>query len=84
MIKNLFLKSINFYQRFLSPILSTYLNLHCRYIPSCSEYAKIALQEWGIWRGSLLALKRLLKCNPLFPGGYDYPPSKKHTAKEAS
>lgn len=46
----------------------------CRYHPSCSHYARIAVARHGALRGSLLASWRLLRCNPLSPGGFDYVP----------
>lgn len=57
------------YQRWLSPILPP----ACRYWPSCSEYARLAIARHGLVRGSLLALGRLVRCQPLFPGGVDAP-----------
>ena len=60
------------YQRFISPMLGA----HCRYLPSCSEYAVIAIMEWGALRGSLLAAWRILRCNPFVKGGLDLPPSR--------
>ncbi len=43
----------------------------CRFHPSCSAYALLSIQRFGIARGTCLALKRLIKCHPLHPGGYD-------------
>lgn len=49
----------------------------CRFQPTCSEYAAIALAEHGPWRGSLMAAGRLLRCHPLHKGGFDpVPPNK--------
>ncbi|MFN3921720.1 MAG: membrane protein insertion efficiency factor YidD [Caldimicrobium sp.] len=76
MLKKVILKGIKLYQKFFSPIFSTFFNLHCRYYPSCSEYARLAILEWGIFKGSYLALKRFFRCNPFLPGGVDFPPSK--------
>jgi putative membrane protein insertion efficiency factor len=58
------------YQRFVSPVLWP----HCRFAPSCSEYARLALLEHGLVRGAWLALARLAKCHPFHPGGVDPPP----------
>lgn len=55
------------YQRFISPIKPA----TCRFYPSCSEYAVQALERYGIIRGSLLAISRIMKCHPFHPGGYD-------------
>ena len=56
-----------FYRRYVSPVLG----IHCRFYPSCSRYAVEAIDLHGPWRGSLLALKRVLRCHPLHPGGVD-------------
>ncbi|MEZ0343450.1 MAG: membrane protein insertion efficiency factor YidD [Caldimicrobium sp.] len=75
-MKTLFLKGLSFYQRFVSPILSLHFGINCRYYPSCSEYAKRVILNQGVLKGGFLALRRFLKCNPLFPGGVDLPPEK--------
>jgi putative membrane protein insertion efficiency factor len=51
----------------LSPILGG----HCRYVPSCSQYAQEALQRHGAWHGGRLAAARILRCHPFSPGGFD-------------
>ena len=66
MIKNLFLKLINIYQFF-----SKYTPARCRFYPTCSEYTKQAIIKYGILNGVFLGIKRILKCHPLHPGGYD-------------
>lgn len=48
----------------------------CKYYPSCSHYADLALEVHGFWKGSLLTGWRLMRCNPLSNGGVDYPPLK--------
>jgi putative membrane protein insertion efficiency factor len=58
---------IRFYQAAVSP----HFPPSCRYVPSCSEYAREALEKYGLCRGLYLSLKRLLRCHPLHPGGYD-------------
>ena len=64
---------IRFYQKFISP----HLPPMCRYYPTCSQYALDAIRIHGAAKGSLLAVGRLLRCNILFPGGYDpFPPKK--------
>ena len=55
------------YQRFLSPLLAP----RCRFAPSCSQYAVEALREHGAARGLWLAMRRLSRCHPFNPGGYD-------------
>jgi len=59
---------IRVYQRAISPALGN----RCRYYPSCSEYALQAIRSYGILRGLVLAAWRLLRCNPLSHGGFDY------------
>lgn len=58
---------IRCYQRFISPLLPK----SCRFYPTCSEYSVLALQKYGLYRGGFLALKRIVKCHPFHPGGYD-------------
>ena len=64
----IFIELIKFYTKFLSPLKRTN---HCRYIPTCSQYAIEALQKYGPIKGSYLAIRRILRCNPLHEGGYD-------------
>ena len=59
--------SIEFYQNWISPLKSP----TCRFIPTCSNYAITAIEKYGALKGSILAIKRLLKCHPLHKGGYD-------------
>lgn len=66
-MKNFLLKLIKFYRKKISP----YRKSCCRYIPTCSEYAMQAISKYGALKGGFLALIRILKCNPLFKGGYD-------------
>lgn len=68
MLKRGLIALIRFYQRFLSPLKST---PSCRFLPTCSSYAIEAVQRRGVLVGSAKALWRLLRCNPLVPGGYD-------------
>lgn len=63
---------ILFYRSVLSPLLGP----SCRYLPSCSRYAEEAVRSHGPWRGSFLALRRLLRCHPLGSFGYDPVPSR--------
>jgi uncharacterized protein len=67
------------YQRFLSPFLPR----ACRFYPSCSEYVREAMLQHGVRRGFWLAVRRVLRCHPFHPGGYDpVPPRALRTWKE--
>ena len=62
-----FITLIRLYRIFISPLLGS----NCRHTPTCSEYGIIALKKYGVFKGTFLTVKRILKCNPLFKGGYD-------------
>jgi hypothetical protein len=66
-MKTIALLLIRGYQLTLSPLLGR----HCRYLPTCSQYASEAVQRYGARRGSWLAQRRLLRCHPLHAGGLD-------------
>jgi uncharacterized protein len=66
------------YQLLLRPLLPA----ACRFQPSCSEYAHDALSSHGVIRGGCLILRRLARCHPFHPGGYDPPPSALTRPKE--
>jgi putative membrane protein insertion efficiency factor len=65
------------YQRLVSPLLPG----ACRFAPTCSEYARVALLEHGLVKGAWLALRRLANCHPFNPGGYDPPPERERSTK---
>ena len=69
-MKKVFIKLLNGYQRFISPMLKQ-MGVNCKYYPSCSEYMKQAIEKYGVLRGIYLGVKRLLRCNPFSKGGYD-------------
>ena len=71
------MKELAIYQRKISPLFPP----RCRYYPTCSQYAVTAIERFGIIRGGLLAVWRLLRCNPLFPGGLDPVPEKRNKKK---
>ena len=73
MIKKLMIWLIKFYQKFISPMLPNV----CRYKPSCSEYFIEALNIHGIWKGSWLGIRRILRCHPWGGSGYDPVPQPK-------
>ena len=62
-----FIGLIKLYRIFISPLLGS----NCRHTPTCSEYGIIALKKYGVFKGTFLTAKRILKCNALFNGGYD-------------
>ena len=64
------LAALTLYQRVVSPLLPR----ACRFAPTCSEYARLAVLERGAARGGWLALRRVVRCHPFHPGGYDPPP----------
>lgn len=67
MIRRFFIFLIRLYQKFISPLLGA----QCRYTPTCSQYAVEALQKHGALKGSWLAFKRILSCNPFGGHGHD-------------
>lgn len=67
------LLTIKFYQYAISPLMAS----HCRFYPSCSCYTYEAIEEYGFLHGSYLSARRLLRCHPWNPGGYDPVPLKK-------
>ncbi len=66
-MKKILIVLIEFYQKVISP----YLPRNCRFYPTCSQYAKEAIDKYGPLKGSCLAIKRLSRCHPFNPGGYD-------------
>ena len=72
-VQKLFLLLIRFYQVAISP----HLGKNCRFMPTCSQYAYIAITRFGVIKGTYLAVRRLLKCHPFHEGGYDPVPEKK-------
>lgn len=67
--KRMVVGAIRFYQRGISPLLGP----SCRYTPTCSQYAVEAVERYGTWRGVGKAVRRILRCHPWSPGGYDPP-----------
>ena len=72
-MKKPFLKIITFYQKKVSP----FLRPSCRFHPTCSEYAKISIERFGLAQGLWFLFKRVIRCNPLGGSGYDPVPDKK-------
>ena len=69
---------IRAYQYAVSPLLGP----HCRFFPSCSEYAAEAVGRYGPWRGGWMAIKRVGKCHPGHPGGLDPVPERTDRSRE--
>lgn len=72
-MKKIFIFFIRFYQIFISSLSPG----KCRFVPSCSNYAIQAIDRFGVIKGTVLAVKRILRCHPMNPGGYDPVPEKK-------
>jgi hypothetical protein len=68
MVKKGMIILIRIYQKYLSPLK---IRTHCIYTPTCSQYAIEALEKYGVFVGTFLACKRILRCNPFAKGGYD-------------
>lgn len=66
-MKKILIASINFYRCYLSPLFPP----SCRFQPTCSQYAIEAITVHGSLKGSFLAIKRIFRCHPFHPGGYD-------------
>ena len=58
---------INLYRKYISPLKKPC----CRFYPTCSQYAIQAIEKYGSLKGGFMSIKRILKCNPFHPGGYD-------------
>lgn len=76
-MKRMILAAIRYYQRTISPGQGA----SCRYLPTCSHYAIEAIETHGALKGSLLAIWRILRCNPFSRGGYDPVPQHHHKEK---
>jgi len=66
-VQSFLIKSVHVYRRLLSPVIGQ----QCRFTPTCSRYAEQAIELYGPGRGSWMAAKRILRCNPLCDGGHD-------------
>jgi putative membrane protein insertion efficiency factor len=77
-VARVLLLPVNFYRQWISPVLPP----SCRFEPSCSAYAVEALTTHGALRGSWLTVRRLLRCGPWHPGGYDPVPPRHQDLEE--
>jgi putative membrane protein insertion efficiency factor len=68
-IKLAVISFIRLYQKFISPLFPS----SCRYYPTCSSYAVMAIEKYGVLKGGIKAIYRILRCNPFSKGGIDYP-----------
>lgn len=66
-MKWLALRSLRFYKRFLSPMLPS----ACRFEPTCSVYMYQAIEKHGVFKGGWMGIRRIGRCHPFHPGGYD-------------
>ena len=66
-MKRVLIGAVRFYQKNISPLKPSC----CRFIPTCSEYAATAINRYGSLKGTVMAARRIARCNPLCEGGYD-------------
>lgn len=69
-MKKIAINIIKFYKKYFS-IFFEKNGVKCKFYPTCSDYALLALEKYGFLKGSFLSLKRIFKCNPFSKGGYD-------------
>ena len=69
-MKKLIIFFINLYQKHISSWLD-FKGIKCKYYPTCSEYTKQAINKYGVLKGGILGIKRIIRCNPFSHGGYD-------------
>ncbi len=68
-MKKILIKLIKLYKKYISPLKTP----SCRYYPTCSDYSIQAIEKYGVLKGSLKSIWRILRCNPFSKGGIDYP-----------
>ncbi len=66
-MKKFVISILRFYKKFISPALPD----SCRFYPTCSEYAATAVEKYGVLKGSIKSIYRIIRCNPFNKGGYD-------------
>lgn len=68
-MKQICIYLIEFYQNYITKIKNK--NIRCKFYPTCSEYTKQAINKYGVLKGIMIGIVRILKCNPFSKGGYD-------------
>ncbi len=68
-MKKILIKLIKLYKKYISPLKTP----SCRYYPTCSDYSIQAIEKYGVLKGSLKSIWRIIRCNPFSKGGIDYP-----------
>ena len=68
-MRKILIDLIIFYQKNISKLKNK--NIRCKFYPTCSEYTKQSIEKYGVFKGCILGLVRILKCNPFSKGGYD-------------
>ena len=69
-MRRFFVCLIHKYKKYISPVFQ-HFGVHCKYYPTCSDYTRQAIEKYGVLKGGILGIKRILKCNPFSKGGYD-------------
>ena len=77
-MKRVMIKGIRIYQKYLSPLKHT----KCPYYPTCSQYGLEAIEKYGAFKGGLMAIWRILRCNPFSKGGYDPVPEERKSVQQ--
>lgn len=77
-MKKIILLLIRFYQKYIS----IFLGKNCRFIPTCSAYTYESIERFGVLKGVFLGIKRILKCHPWHPGGFDPVPKENKNIQE--
>lgn len=84
-MRKLVIKLIELYQKTLSPDHGVTRHMFpfgvCRYTPTCSDYSKESIKRYGVARGSIMGVKRIIRCNPFVAGGYDPVPDLTNKSK---
>ncbi len=81
-LKNILKKTVLIIIKIYQKFISRFLGKNCIFQPTCSQYTYEAINTYGIFRGSFLGIKRILRCHPYSQGGYDPVPSLKKNAEE--